>query len=128
MSATDARTRPPWIIVAAGASVPPQVPVSRRRVFAQIIAGAIVVIVAVALVGVVAARRLAEAQAINDAAKTADLLADAVVQPQLSDALLTGDTAAIASMDSVIRQHVLSSSIVRVKIWDADGRILYSDE
>jgi two-component system, NarL family, sensor kinase len=30
-------------------------------------------------------------------------------------------------MDHVVRAHVLSSSIVRVKIWDPTGRILYSD-
>ena len=40
---------------------------------------------AVALVGVFASRRLAEAEAVNDAAKTADLLADAVAQPALTE-------------------------------------------
>ena len=31
-------------------------------------------------------------------------------------------------MDRVVKERVLSGSIVRVKIWAADGRILYSDE
>jgi two-component system NarL family sensor kinase len=129
MSTTDRQTRPPWILVAAGTAVRDQTaPVRRQRVITQVVAGAILVIVAVALVGVVAARRLAEAEAVNDAAKTADILAEAVVQPVVVDDLLTGDAAALASMDSAVRQHVLSSSIVRVKIWDAEGRILYSDE
>lgn len=128
MSMTDSQTRPPWIVVATGSSARQDVPLRRRRVYAQVIAGAVVVIVAVALLGVVAARRLAEAEAVNDAAKTADVLADAVVQPVMVDALLTGDAAALALMDSAIRQHVLGGSIVRVKIWDAEGRILYSDE
>ncbi len=128
MSTTESRTRPPWTIVAAGSSVRPDVPVRRRRVIIQVIVGAVIVIVAVGLVGVVAARRLAEAEAVNDAAKTADLLADSVVQPELADGLVIGDPAAIATMDSVVRQHVLGGSIVRVKIWDAQGRIVYSDE
>lgn len=128
MSVTESQVRPPWHLVAAGTAARRADPVRRRRVFAQVIIGAIAVIIAVALVGVVAARRLAEAEAVNDAAKTADLLADAVVQPVLTEGLLTGDPDALASIDSTVRQRVLSGSIVRVKIWDAQGRILYSDE
>ncbi len=128
MSTTESRIRPPWTTVAAGGSARPDVPVRRRRVIIQVVIGAVIVIVAVGLVGVVAARRLAEAEAVNDAAKTADLLADSVVQPELTDDLTLVDPTAIATMDSVIRQHVLGGSIVRVKIWDARGRIVYSDE
>ena len=121
--------RPPWIRVAAGTSVGLAEPAVRpRRVFVQVIAAALVVLTAVALVGVAASRRLAEAEAVNDAAKTANLLADAVVQPALAEALLTGDATAVAAMDKVIREHVLDRSIVRVKIWSPTGRILYSDE
>jgi two-component system, NarL family, sensor kinase len=82
---------------------------------------------AVALVRVFASRRLAEAEAVNDAAKTADLLADAVAQPALTEGLLTSAPSAVAAMDQVVRAQVLGSSIVRVKISDPTGRILYSD-
>lgn len=99
-----------------------------RRVFAKVIAGGLVVLAVVAVVGVAASQRLAEAEAVNDAAKTANLLADAVVQPALSEALLTGEASAVAAMDKVVRQQVLSTSVVRVKIWDPAGRILYSDD
>jgi len=120
--------RPPWIRVAAGATVrSSEPPVHPRRVFIQVIAGALVVLTAVALVGVVASRRLAEAEAVNDAAKTADLLADAVAQPALSDGLLSSSPAAVTAMDQAVRAHVLGPSIVRVKIWDPTGLILYSD-
>src|SRR5664279_393632 len=88
---------PRWIPVAAGASSRPEPPVRVPRVFVQVIAGAIVVIIAVALVGIVAARRLAEAEAVKDAAKTADLLADTVVQPALDDGIITGDPTALDS-------------------------------
>ena len=120
--------RPPWIRVAAGATVPSSEPaVQPRRVFVQVVAGALAVLVAVALAGVVASRRLAEAEAVNDAAKTANLMADAVAQPALTEGLLSSTPAAVAAMDQVVRAHVLGSSIVRVKIWDPTGRILYSD-
>jgi signal transduction histidine kinase len=101
--------------------------VQPRRVFTQVIAAAVVVLSAVAVAGVVGSRRLAEAEAVNDAAKTANLLADSVAQPALRETLLTGDPAAVAAMDQVVREHVLGSTIVRVKIWDPEGRILYSD-
>lgn len=125
----DQLVRPPWLRVAAGTSARSGEPaVQPRRVFTQVIAGALVVLAAVALVGVAASRRLAEAEAVNDAAKTANLLADAVVQPAVSEALLTGDASAVAAVDQVVRANVLDGSIVRVKIWDPTGRILYSDE
>ncbi|MEO6144528.1 MAG: sensor histidine kinase [Dermatophilaceae bacterium] len=121
--------RPPWISVAAGTSVRSgEAAVQPRRVFAKVIAGALVVLAAVAFLGVAASRRLAEAEAVNDAAKTANLLADAVVQPALAESLLTGDATAVAAMDTVVREHVLGRSIVRVKIWSPTGEILYSDE
>jgi two-component system NarL family sensor kinase len=124
----DQVVRPPWILVAAGTNVrSSEPPVQSRRVFLQVIAAALVVLVAVALVGVFASRRLAEAEAVTDAAKTAGLLADAVAQPALTEGLLTGTPAAVAAMDKAIREHVLRDSIVRVKIWSPTGLILYSD-
>ena len=125
----DQVVRPPWILVAAGTNVRSGEPqVQTRRVFAQVIAAALAVLVAVALLGVVASRRLAEAEAVTDAAKNAGLLANSVAAPALTEGLLTGDPAAVSAMDKAIREHVLGSSIVRVKIWDPTGLILYSDE
>jgi two-component system, NarL family, sensor kinase len=128
MSTEEVR-RPQWLRVAAGTSArASEPPVKPRRVFAQVIAGALAVLALVALVGVAASRKLAEAEAVNDAAKTANLMADAVAQPALRDALLTGDPAAVKAMDEVVRARVLGPSIVRVKIWDPTGLILYSDQ
>jgi signal transduction histidine kinase len=75
-----------------------------------------------------AASRLAEREAVNDAAHTTNLLALAVVQPVLQDALLTGDAAAYDALDRVVRERVLPNGIVRVKLWAPDGRIVYADE
>ena len=103
-------------------------PVRRRNVFLGVVAAALTVIVAVAFVGVIAARRLAEDESVNDAAKTADLLAESVVQPVLADGLLTGDPGALAAIGAVVTQRVLSATVLRVKIWTPTGRIVYSDE
>ncbi len=128
MSISEPDTRLAWVSVAASSPQSFDPPIRRRRVFTQVIVGGVVVILAVVLVGIVAARRLAEAEAVNDAAKTANLLAESVVQPVLTDRLLTGDPAALAAIGAVVREHVLSPSIVRVKVWNPQGLIVYSDE
>lgn len=46
----------------------------------------------------------------------------------LSDGLLRGSPASIAKLDDVVQAQVLGGSIVRVKVWTEDARILYSDE
>jgi len=128
MNSVDSQTRPPWLLVAAGSSAPKVAPIRRPRVIASAIAAAILVIIAVATLAIVIARQLAMAETVNDTAKTADLLADLVVQPSLVDGLLTGDQAAVASMDSAVRAKLLGPSLVRVKIWTETGTIVYSDE
>lgn len=120
---------PPWVtVVAGGTAAAGDSPVRMRRIAAQVAAGAAVVLLAVALLGAVASRRVAERQSVNDAARVADLQAEAVVQPALDDGLLRGTPAAVARIDRAVRAHVLGPSVVRVKIWSPQGRILYSDE
>ena len=86
------------------------------------------VVALVGLLGSLAARQLAEREAVNDAAHTAGILAETVITPALTPGLLTGDAAAIAALDSVVRAHVLSADVVRVKVWSPTGVVLYADE
>lgn len=103
-------------------------PVRTWRVFLQVGAAAAVVLVLVAVLGLGASRRIAEQESVNDAARSTDLLADAVVQPALTDGVTTGDPEALAALDAVVRDRVLGDAVVRVKLWDESGRIVYSDE
>jgi len=116
------------VVVSRGRDHTPQ-PVRRTgRLVVLAAAGAVVVLVVVAIVGVFAARKLAERQAVNDAANTADLLAEAIVQPALTDSIAIGDPAAVQALDSALKEYLNSSTLVRVKVWTRDGRIVYSDE
>ena len=87
---------------------------------------------AVAVVGAVSAYLLARAgtdEAIRDAKRLTALAGEGIVQPALSDRFLRGDPAAIRRIDELVRGRILShDGVARVKIWDADGRIVYSDE
>ncbi|MTD14721.1 integral membrane sensor signal transduction histidine kinase [Nakamurella sp. YIM 132087] len=121
--------RPPWLVVASGVPVREDRPIRRRRVFVQVIIGALVVLVVVSLGGIFAARRLAEAEAVSDAANSADLFAELLIQPVVTDGLRTGDPEALAAVDIEVREHLLTQeSVVRVKIWNRDGTIVYSDD
>ncbi|GAA2743896.1 hypothetical protein GCM10009868_19460 [Terrabacter aerolatus] len=101
---------------------------TRRRMLLQLGATAIVVPVVVVLGASWAASRLAEREAVNDAAHTTNLLALTVVQPTLQDGLLVGDATAVAAVDRVVRERVLPAGIVRVKLWRPDGTIVYADD
>ncbi len=85
-------------------------------------------LIAVGLLGAFAAQWLAEREAVNDAATIADVLAEAVVQPAVTDALADGDPAAAGVMDTLVRTRVLGDEVTRVKIWSPDGEVLYADE
>jgi signal transduction histidine kinase len=50
-----------------------------------------------------------------------------LVESVVGDGLLGGDPDALADVDDVVVARVLDSSVVRVKLWSADGRVLYSD-
>ncbi len=124
-----ATATPSWVTVAEPSTHDEgEAPVSIRRVALQLVAGILVVLAAVTLGGTFAARRLAEREAVNDAAQQADLLAETVVQPALTDKLLDGDAAALKSFDTVVRSRVLGADVVHVKLWTTGGRVLYSDE
>ena len=99
-----------------------------RRVVIQVIAGIVVVLIGVTVAGAFASRRVAEREAVTDAAHTTDLIARHVVQPAITNGLVSDDPTALHAFDRVIRRQVLSSSLVRVKLWTAAGRIVYSDQ
>ena len=88
-------------------------------------------LVAVAVVGIataVAARRVGQREAIVDARTTTLVKAQTVVEPVVTDGLLTAQPAAVRRVDTAVRRGVLDRSLVRVKIWTREGHIVYSDD
>lgn len=75
-----------------------------------------------------ASQRAGEAEAMSDVRALTQVVAKTVVEPNLSTALVEGDAEAIARLDAVVTGRVLDDTTVRVKLWDASGRIVYSDE
>jgi len=87
-------------------------------------------IVAVALVGLVSflvMRSIGTAEATDNAGEVTELIGAGIVEPNLTQAVIDGDPDALARFDRIIGE-ALNDQIVRVKLWNADGKIVYSDE
>ncbi|HNQ05975.1 MAG TPA: histidine kinase [Tetrasphaera sp.] len=102
--------------------------ISPRRIFTQLFAVVLVLLLLVGGASALVARSLAEREAVSDAADLADVLAEAVVQPAMTKALADGDPAAVHAFDALIHERMLARNVVRVKLWTDRGRILYADE
>lgn len=86
----------------------------------------LVVLLLVGVTGVLVLRRLATDQAVSQA-RDFTAFAASVVERRLDDGLLTGDADASLAVANVVTA-VVDDPVVRVKIWTADGEIVYSDE
>lgn len=103
---------------------------SSDSVAKPVLAFALLVLLALALVagsGLFVIRRLGDEQALNEARQLTALSAR-VVERRVTDGLLTGDAESLGAVASVVHDAVLQDPVVRVKIWNAAGEIVYSDE
>jgi signal transduction histidine kinase len=89
--------------------------------------GGLVALVVLAIGAIVVLRDTAREEAIRDARETTHLMATAAFSPVLDDTVLDSDPAVIARLDEV-RARLERADLARVKLWDADGTIVYSDE
>lgn len=124
----DDRPWPAWVVLSAERPAKTLAPPNPKRLLVQLLVATLAVLAVAGLSGVFASRNFAREDAIRDGRKTADLLAEAVVLPALTDGVLTGDAQARQQLDIAVRRGVLPHDIVRVKLWNPQGRILYSDE
>lgn len=90
--------------------------------------GSLAAIAVIVVGGFFALRDVTIDEAVRDTRERVGAEGRLVQVAGLSDGLLTGSPAAIAKLDDLVQGQVLGGSIVRVKVWTRDGRILYSDE
>ncbi|MDX6550515.1 MAG: two-component system, NarL family, sensor kinase, partial [Gaiellales bacterium] len=86
------------------------------------------VLVLVAVAGALALRSLSTSEAVRDARRLATVTGRGIVEPALTTAVVRGDPRAIARLNGIIHRRVLAADVARIKIWNAEGKILYSDE
>ena len=89
---------------------------------------AVIALAALAGIAALILRNVSESEAIDQAKQVTEVLARSAVQPAIDRGLLAGDPEARRQIDRIVRERVLSPDVIRVKIWTANGRIIYSDE
>ncbi|HEY3020487.1 MAG TPA: sensor histidine kinase [Solirubrobacteraceae bacterium] len=82
----------------------------------------------IGLIGVTVIRNIGTHEAIRNAEQLTQLAGNGIVAPNVTAGVLRGEPTALARLDAIVRRRVLDDQIVRVKLWTADGRVVYSDE
>jgi signal transduction histidine kinase len=100
---------------------------SVRRAVAHFALSGIAALLLLGAAGVYLLSTIGRAEAIRNAKQVTQLAGHAVIEPNLGPGLERGDPAAIARLDVAVR-GILDGRTVRVKLWGADGVILYSDD
>ena len=101
---------------------------SQTRMFARFALSGLLAMLVIAGAAFVIVRRSATSDAITQAKNLTELAGRGIVQPVITPAVLRRDPAALRTLDRVVRQRILNHPpIVRVKVWDASGRVIYSD-
>lgn len=95
---------------------------------ARFAAAGLVVTAGLAVLTGVLAQRAGEQEATRSAERLARVVATGVVAPRLTAALAAGDGTARAAMAAAVRPVLAAGPVVRIKVWDAAGRLLWSDE
>ena len=104
------------------------VSVSPRVALLQFALGGLVVLTLLAVVGAWILHNAAIEEGINDASALADTQVKFVVAPSVTDALVRQDPTAVAQFDHTVRSLLLEPGVVRIKLWDTGGHVLYSDD
>jgi two-component system NarL family sensor kinase len=98
------------------------------RLFARFALTGLAAMIIIGAIAFVVIRRSATSGAIREAKQLTQLAGSGIAEPLITPGVLRGLPADLARLDRAIRQRILGATpIVRVKIWDERGRILYSD-
>ena len=92
---------------------------------------AVISLLALAGIGAVAAVicvQLVQAAALRQASRDGDAIARSVVGPFLTEGVYRGDVDALAALDRRVRARLADSTTQRVKVWTAEGVVIYSDD
>jgi signal transduction histidine kinase len=99
-----------------------------RRPVAQFALAGLMVLAVFGAAALLALRSLADDEALRDARQFAVLAGQGIVEPAIEPGLLDGNAAAVDAVDRIVNERVLGERVVRVKLWDTTGRVVYSDE
>jgi two-component system, NarL family, sensor kinase len=108
----------------AGREEARRVPISVARAVTTFVLSGLVVLLLVGVGGVLVLRRIGTTEAYREAEKIA-VLASRIVEGRLDDGIVTGTADGLLALDELVNGGVLTDPIVRVKLLERDGRVLY---
>jgi two-component system NarL family sensor kinase len=98
-----------------------------RHAIGRFLVTGLVVLLVVAVPVTIWVRGVAHEIVVRDALERTQRLADHVVSAAIVDDLQAGDPVALAQVEDRLAPWVTDETIRRVKIWNAQGTVLYSD-
>lgn len=98
------------------------------RSVVQFALASLAVVVLLGLAAAAELRKQTRDQAIQQAKDTTRLAGEGIARPALTPGVYTHDPKALVRIKRALEPAVLKDPVVRIKIWTADGRILWSDE
>ncbi len=99
-----------------------------RNPVVQFLVAVAVVMVAVVFAADALSRRAAEEEAVTDARVLTEVLAHSVAEPMIPDGLADADLISAAVFDNRTRERLLVPGVHRLKIWNADGVVVWSNK
>jgi two-component system NarL family sensor kinase len=98
------------------------------RLFARFALTGLVAMIVIGAFGFILVRQSATDGALRQAEDLTQLAGRGIAEPLITPEVLRGNPAALARLDRAVHERILTGTpIVRVKVWDAHGRIVYSD-
>jgi len=73
-------------------------------------------------------RHIGTTEAIDNAKTVTRIVGHQIVEPRLTNGIVHERPSSIRRLDRVVEDGVLQGQVLRVKIWTASGRIVYSDK
>ncbi|HST65816.1 MAG TPA: ATP-binding protein [Mycobacteriales bacterium] len=98
------------------------------RALVQHAAVSLAALILVAAAAATVCVRLVESEALRQAESGGEEIATRLVAPLINDAFNNGDPAAFQALDTRVKARMSDDTIQRIKVWSADGTIIYCDD
>lgn len=99
-----------------------------RNPVVQFLAAGLLLLVVLAIGTGELSQHAANQEAVDETRAITRVLARSVAEPAIPRGLVDGRAGAIDRLDRTVLERLLVDDVRRIKIWNADGRIVYSDE
>ena len=88
----------------------------------------LVALFAVGALAAIICIQVVQDQALHRAEDNGEHIANDVVAPMVTPGVEQGDIPSMVKLDEQVRSRMAGDTIQRIKVWNADGRIIYSDD